>query len=371
MRKISADSHILEPAIVFQNESSDLNNYPCIKKHENKGYILLTEDKREIPMRVLAQVLHENEDNLEKYYDDQYEFYQHTIFDPEFRLKQQDKDGVIAEILYPGITFCIFSTPSINVLHTIFANYNDWLDEYCSHNRKRLIGLAVIPITDVEYAIKEAIRVKRLGYKGVCLPCTAPANRLFSDKYYYPLWQTFAELELPVSFHILMGSEPADKGIGMGFPAMWGKTIGYTLASTVAGTAISQFICNGILEKLPNLKLVFAEWDIGWVSHYMKRLDYAVERFSFEHKKRMQLLPSEYLQRQIYFTFEDDFQGLNMLSNKLLDNLLWANDYPHGDTVWPASDTIIQNAQMEYSLSDSVLEKVSNLNVSKLYKLLC
>ena len=47
--------------------------------------------------------------------------------------------------------------------------------------------------------------------------------------------------------------------------------------------------------------------------------------------------PSDYFHRNFGVTFEDDEAGV--LTRHLIgvDNLLWGNDYPHHDAIWPHS----------------------------------
>ena len=47
-----------------------------------------------------------------------------------------------------------------------FRVYNDWLAEFCSHNPKRLIGIALISLEDIGDAVKEVERCRKMGLRG-------------------------------------------------------------------------------------------------------------------------------------------------------------------------------------------------------------
>ena len=56
----------------------------------------------------------------------------------------------------------------------------------------------------------------------------------------------------------------------------------------------------------------------------------------------MTTTPSETIRRQVHFTFQNDAAGIaGARALGLLDNCMWANDYPHGGSTWPRSREII------------------------------
>ena len=56
------------------------------------------------------------------------------------------------------------------VYKAVIRGYNDWLaEEYCAVAPDRLIGIGVMPITNVDDAIAEMEHCKKLGLKGIQL----------------------------------------------------------------------------------------------------------------------------------------------------------------------------------------------------------
>src|SRR5438445_10773128 len=78
---------------------------------------------------------------------------------PEQRLKEQDMDALHAEVLFPNMQVGPRLWRAIadeDVYRATVRAYNDWLgEEYCTVSRDRLIGLGVIPWTNVTDAIAE------------------------------------------------------------------------------------------------------------------------------------------------------------------------------------------------------------------------
>ena len=92
---------------------------------------------------------------------------------PEQRVREQDLDGLDAEVLFTAMV----AGPVLwrNIAHdevykTVIRAYNDWLaEEYCAVAPDRLIGLGVIPWTNVDDAIAEMEHCAKQGLKGVVL----------------------------------------------------------------------------------------------------------------------------------------------------------------------------------------------------------
>ena len=129
------------------------------------------------------------------------------IVDPAARIGEQDADGVQLEVLFPSLYFRVFGLPDTEVLLDAFRSYNDWLAEYASQAPERLVGLALIPMQDPAAAIVELERAIRRGFKGGCIPCTAPGGRPYHDAAYDPIWARAQEAHFPLAMHIFTRRE--------------------------------------------------------------------------------------------------------------------------------------------------------------------
>src|SRR6201993_3515412 len=78
--------------------------------------------------------------------------------DPELRLKDQDRDGIQAEVLY-GILGATSRLNDDEAAGEMLRIYNDWLADFCSKQPERYAGLANIPNHDREAAVGEIERV--------------------------------------------------------------------------------------------------------------------------------------------------------------------------------------------------------------------
>ncbi|MCI0795030.1 MAG: amidohydrolase family protein, partial [Chloroflexi bacterium] len=92
---------------------------------------------------------------------------------PEKRIREQDEDGLDAEVLFPAQV----AGPSMwrnikddDAYKAMIRGYNDWLGkDYCPADPDRLIGMGIIPWTNVDDAVAELKHIAKLGLKGVVL----------------------------------------------------------------------------------------------------------------------------------------------------------------------------------------------------------
>src|SRR6185503_16990834 len=76
-------------------------------------------------------------------------------WEPSARIKDQDTDGIDAEILFSSAVRQLYSITDEPFQRAIFHSYNDWLHEFCSFSPKRLIGLATLSILDIEHTVTD------------------------------------------------------------------------------------------------------------------------------------------------------------------------------------------------------------------------
>lgn len=81
------------------------------------------------------------------------------------RVSEQIQDGTDGELLYAAVVATsLRKIKDPLVLKEIARAYNAWLSEYCSHAPERLLGVAVIPPTNVKDAVEaRAASVARLN----------------------------------------------------------------------------------------------------------------------------------------------------------------------------------------------------------------
>ena len=278
-------------------------------------------------------------------------------WDPVERIKDQDIDGVEGEVLYTTLGMFLFHLKDLELQWACFRGYNDWVAEFCSHAPQRLIGLGLIAMQEVNEAVRELQRMAKKGLRGVMINAASPGDVPYSDPHFDPFWAAAQDLGLPLSLHILTGKKNVQLGKGRVASTM-------TIIHEVQNSLI-DFLYNGVLERFPRLKLVSAENDIGWIAHYLYRLDVCYDTLRYVDPTPITMRPSEYFKRQVYATFQDDRPGVMTYELAGENNLMWASDFPHRASTWPRSRQVIE--QNFAGIPAGAKRKITYENVHRLY----
>ena len=77
--------------------------------------------------------------------------------------------------------------------------------------------------------------------------------------------------------------------------------------------------------------------------------------------------PSDYWKQNFGVTFEDDEIGIKTRGYSGTSTLLWGSDYPHGDSVFPHSQEVLNRILAECTPEER--HKMTVKNVIELYEL--
>lgn len=290
-------------------------------------------------------------------------------WEPSARLQDQETDGVEAEVLFSSAVRQLYSIVDEPFQRAIFHSYNHWLHEFCSYNPKRLLGLALIPILDMEHTVEDIYHYAKLGFRGVQIPTRIKDSGYYEPKY-EPMWRALEETGMVVNVHTSVTQGVARthyEGPRQEDPVK--EPIGFARKQVPAQQFIGNMILSGNLDRHPKLRLVCAEFDIGWVANMVQQVDYWFGRAStFDADRNLnQRPPSEYFKSNIFFTYQDDRAGVLTTPVYGENNFLWASDYPHGVTTWPYSkDAVDRNCD---GIEPKIKRKLGRDNAAKLYGL--
>ncbi|MFT7600011.1 MAG: putative TIM-barrel fold metal-dependent hydrolase [Acidimicrobiales bacterium] len=346
MRYYSGDSHVVEGRDAFAGLEEKFGRAaPHIEKDlgGKKGEFLVIGDNRPVPVGRLGIAGKRLDDPAtDELIARGYDGLNPGVLDSELRLAEQDTDGIAGEVMYPSLSMFTFAVEDPKIKEAAFQRHNDWVFDYCSPDPDRLIGIGCLPVPDVDACIREVKRAGGKGVRGFSIPSHTLISQPYCDPVYDPLWALLQEMDLPITMHIFTGTS-----FDCGLPDHWGTpggTVkGYTLSHTTVVNSTIDIIIGGVVERFPRLKFVLAEFETGWVAHFKQRFDHAAYRTPWELDKSLTMKPSEYFDRNFWVTFEDDVHGIQTRHDIGIDNLVWGNDYPHHDSIWPNSMDILSD----------------------------
>ncbi len=283
------------------------------------------------------------------------------LTDPDLRIKDQDRDGIQAEVLF-GILGAGQRLNDPAAAIEMMRIYNDWLADFCDTRPERFAGLASIPNHDVAAAAAEIERVVRRGaLRGLEIANSWDMKPLF-DPDWDPLWKAVAESGLPLHFHTIGTKRPDFESMA---PLQGRQAHAVYITGFQLGMAriLMEIVYSGVLETYPALQVVIAESGIGWIPYLLERMDMEWE----EQYKDLTLTmkPSRYWHRQCRATYHSDQIGLRLIDVLGEDNLMWGSDFTHPDGLWPDSQAFIEKELGH--LPEATRHKIVCANAARLY----
>jgi uncharacterized protein len=289
-------------------------------------------------------------------------------------VQDMDREGVDIGVLFStaGLSFCWYEDLDPELAAALCRAYNDWLHDYCSIAPARMLGMALLPVHDVELAQQELRRaVCELGMAGIFWRPNAHFGRRISDRAYDPVFALAEELGVPIGYHegntgyvspLRGGSD------GMGFKWFGSGRVDTRFAMHAARHPMEQmgaFIAlasEGVLDRFPRLHFAFLESGCGWLPYWLERLDVMRDNPVFGESYLGKERPSEYFRRGQCFVSceaEEAEEGVPVLGRSLgHECLMWASDYPHPDAVPYFPNTvgpIVDDQQLEADFKRKIL----------------
>jgi predicted TIM-barrel fold metal-dependent hydrolase len=312
-------------------------------------------------------------------------------YDPHARLRDLDQDGTACEVIFHGsqnhqpVPF-ISSDASVgkHSMERIYEVdyelaavgrhiYNQWLADFCSVEPERHVGLAHLPMWNIDDAVKEATWAAEHGLRGVNFPAEAgPEQHSRSRwggqfKYHDPVWEPFwsacEDLGLVLATHGGAG-DPDD--LPGGYP-IWLYEV-----NELTRRPMHRLIMSGVFERHPNLKTVVTEQPGDWWLTKMHDLD------TLQWMAQLPKKPSQYMRDNCFLgaAFQARFEAKDAVENDYWQNILWGTDYPHVEGTWLHTDDMdaepMSHIAMRYTYAGIDPEKVKamiGLNAVKVYNL--
>src|SRR5262249_38322159 len=134
-----------------------------------------------------------------------------------------------------------------------------------------------------------------------------------------------------------------------------------------SSASMLDFLTSGVLVRFPNLKLLFAEAQIGWVPYVISRADDAWNQMRWTFEDRLPDPPSTYYHGRIHSCFLRDPVGFELLDRLGLQQVLFETDYPHEDGTFPRTPQIL--AELVGHLPQDAVDRIARTNAIDLFGL--
>ncbi len=333
MLLISADSHVVEPIDLWEKhlakQFGDKVPRKFVGRYKGEEGTWFVTGSAAVPESVRDDPAKTAQENADMYL---------AGYDPAQRMKCMEADGIAAEVLHTtrGLFFMLLLEDR-ELLRACAQVYNDWLAEYCSHAPKRLLGVAMIPLDDPDWAVKELERVTRKGLRGVMINTAPPGRPPLRNAIYDGFWAACAERRIPVTLHVGQGvkedpftfqGERRQESPGALLECLW-----------EGGLMLSNdFIFGGIFDRFPKLTVSLAEFECSWAPYFIGVMnnvqDGMAPVFGLPPIKQRAM---DYLRQNVCLTFLNDPYAVMTAKVVGADILAWASDFPHIRNPYPRS----------------------------------
>jgi aminocarboxymuconate-semialdehyde decarboxylase len=214
-----------------------------------------------------------------------------ALRNPEDRIGHMDAMGIDVQGLATFVSEYGYWAPGKVGAESARVQNNNLAQAVANHpDRFSALG-ATVPLQDIDMAIAEMDRVvDELGFKGLQIGGTIAGHNLDEPRF-RPFWQAVAAKGIPVILHP-DGYEESHR-FGSYFMT---NCIGNPLETMVAA---NRMIFSGLLEELPNLKIVLLHGG-GYLPFYASRADHTW-KIRPETRVNIPDHPPSYYMKQLFY----------------------------------------------------------------------
>ncbi|HME47519.1 amidohydrolase family protein [Mycobacterium sp.] len=272
-----------------------------------------------------------------------------------------DERGVDVAVLHP-MTRGIM--PDRHLGTAIAAAHNEmmvsrWLESAEYGDRFR--GTIRVNPDDIAGALREID--KWAGHPRVVqIGVPLQSRELYGKPQFWPLWEAAAAANLPVAAHIEMGEGIAFPVTPSGKTRTYEQYLGFMSLNYLYH--LMNMIAEGVFERTPNLKFVWADGAADLLTPFIWRMD-CFGRPHLEQTPWAPRIPSDYLPGHVYFVHgsldgpgDTEFAGEWFGFTHKEDMVMFGSSYPH----WHAGDPAVPAA-----FSAEQRDKLCWRNAAELY----
>lgn len=362
---ISVDDHVIEPPTMFDAHIPEKyrDRAPRVEQDESGGEYWLFEGQRAPNMGLNAVAgCPPEEYGLNPTRFDQM---RPGCYDVHERVRDMNANGVLGSINFPTfVHFCgqlFLRASDKDLAHACVQAYNDWhIDEWCGAYPERFIPMTIMPLWDPKLMAKEIHRTAAKGCHAVTFsenPEKLGLPGLHLD-HWDPFFEACQETDTVVCMHI--GSSSSMTVTSMDAPV----DVSIAITPMNSFLALNDLIWTPITKKFPQIRIALSEGGIGWIPYALERMDYTHKHHhAWTGADFGGLQPSDIFRRNFISCFIDDESGIEQRHRVGVDKMTWECDYPHSDSTWPNSSTLL--ARTLNGVPDDEIDKITHLNAMR------
>jgi predicted TIM-barrel fold metal-dependent hydrolase len=298
-------------------------------------------------------------------------------WEPSSRLADMGVDGVETAVLFGGGPL---GAADNELYIASFDAYNRWLADFCSYDRKRLVGVAYLPMQDIDQSIVMLKDAAKRGLKAVNIPAFPQSPKgvqsggfaaqvlaltgdpdgplQYDDPDFDRFWKAAVDHDMAVTIHL--GARVARPGVKRFLPNL-------VMSKVSMAEPIAIMVFGGVFERFPELRFGSIESGVGWFAWASEYMDGVWGNQKHWLQIELKKPPSFYMDRNVYGSFIRDPIGIANRHKTGGRNIMWSTDYPHSETTWPSSRAVMD--EQFAGLSDEERRPIVCDNARRFYGL--
>jgi predicted TIM-barrel fold metal-dependent hydrolase len=366
---ISVDDHIVEPPDAFEGRLPAKLADRGPKVIRKDGADVWTYDGQEFPNVGFNAVVGRPVDEY-SFEPSRFEDMRRGAWDIHARIADMDLSGVYASLCFPsflpgfaGQRIQLSTQDHELALATVRA-WNDWnIEAWSGAYPDRMIPCQLPYFLDPEIGAQEIYANAEKGYKAVTFSEAPHLLGLPSmhSGHWDPIMRACEETGTVINLHV--GSSSTSPSTAPDAPPDVTGVLffGYAMFAGV------DWLYSKIPVRFPDIKIVLSEGGTGWVPALVDRLNHMLSYHSmYGTWAGIEMTPAEVFLRNFYFCAVEDPSTFAIRDVVGVDHILLEQDYPHCDSTWPRTQSVIEREIGALPADD--VRKMTWENASRVYR---
>ena len=351
---IDCDQHLYEPRTLWQDHADPADRADALRiEDDDRGYAWITWRGQRLGMADVqapgeTEVIGERRKRQQEgapapyRYDD---VLPADFWEPVARAARIRAMGFDAAMCFPNFGLLWERRVGVDLaaLRTNMTAWNRWCAKVAHDGGGTLHPVAHLTLRDLDWLDDQLTGLESAGVRVAMIAPALVDGKPLSHPDLERAWRSFVEHGVTPVFHV--ADQPrvfddawyTDDGVEGGLVNVVESVFLYTPAAL----ALTDLIVNGVLERLPDLRIGVVELSAVWVPQYLMMLDGG---YSFTSKLNgrvpapLSMRPGDYFRRQVRVA-SFSYELPERLERQSGDLFMACSDYPHSEgTATPIED---------------------------------